>query len=258
MFVSIVITLKNEAETIRSVLDSLIAQDPPFEIILVDAKSEDDTQRIIKEYSKKYDFIRLFTHAGSRGNGRNYGILKAKGPIVAFTDGGCIAEPQWLSSIREKIEEGYDIVAGKTINFGPFKQIQRVEVIEHGYDITWPSCNLAYKKELFKKIGGFDEHFVTAEDIDLNFNAVNAGASIGYAEDAIIHRSSATTLYSFIRQSFWYGYGRKQLTLKHGKLWKSYSINQMFDTQLTMQGLIRLLFGFLGYLACKIQKGIPQ
>ncbi len=254
MLISIVITVKNEDDTIESLLKSLIIQKPPFEIIIVDANSSDATREIIEKYKAKYDSIKMFVKEGSRGNGRNFGVSKAKGEIVAFTDGGCTASKNWLENIRKKINEGYDVVAGKTINTGSFKETKRVKVIQNGYDITWPSCNLAYKKQLFEKINGFDEHFITAEDIDLNFKAVKTGAKIGYAENAIIYRTSAPSFYNFIQQSFWYGYGRKQLSLKHGNLWKSYSANQMFNTQLTLKGIIRLVFGFFGYLFCKIKE----
>lgn len=255
MLISIIVTIKNEAKTIDALLDSLLVQEKPFEIIIVDAKSEDNTQQIIKKYMKKHASIKLYSKSGSRGKGRNYGVSRANGDIVAFTDGGCTAEKNWLINIRNKIDEDYDIVAGKTINVGSFTETERVEILRNGYDITWPSCNLAYKKNIFKQIKGFDERFITAEDIDLNFRAVETGAKIGYAKDAIINRSTATSFHKFIKQSFWYGYGRKQLTLKHGKLWKNYSANQMITTQLTIHGIVRLFFGFLGYLACKIQNG---
>ena len=255
MFVSIVITVKNEAETIAELLDSLVIQEKPFEIIIVDAESNDNTQDTVKQYAKKHREIKLFVHRGSRGEGRNFGVKKSRGEIIAFTDGGCKADKNWLKKLRKKMKEGYDVVAGKTINIGPFKDIKRVRVNYKGFDITYPSCNLAYKKNLFEKIGGFDPRFITAEDIDLNLRAVDAGAKIGYSENAIIYRETAKNMLSLIKQAFWYGYGRKQLAIKHGRLWQSYSPKQMFSTHLTLWGVIRLFFGLLGYLVCKITGG---
>lgn len=255
MFVSIVITVKNEAESIKNLLDSLLCQEKPFEIIVVDAESSDGTQQIIKEYAKKYPEIKFFIHPGSRGEGRNFGAEKAKGELLAFIDGGCKADKNWLQELRKKVKDGYDVVAGKTINVGQFKETERVKVCYRGFDVTYPSCNLAYKKELFKQLGGFDARFITAEDIDLNYRAVRAGARIGYNKNAIVHRKTAKNVYEYVKQAFWYGYGRKQLTLKHGRLWKQYSFKQMFSTHLTFWGLLRLFFGLLGYLTCKITGG---
>ncbi|HDM25360.1 MAG TPA: glycosyltransferase, partial [Thermoplasmatales archaeon] len=216
--------------------------------------SSDGTQKIIKEYEKNYKQIKIFVHEGSRGEGRNFGVSKAEGDIVAFTDGGCRADKNWLKELKKKIEEGFDVVAGRTINIGPFQYIERVKIEHKGYDITYPSCNLAYRRELFEKIGGFDPRFITAEDIDLNLRAVKAGAKIGYNEHAVIYRRTAENIISLMKQSFWYGYGRKQLALKHGKLWKDYSIEETLSTHISLCGLTRLIFGFLGYLACNIME----
>ena len=255
MFTSIVITVKNEESNIKELLDSLLIQEKPFEIIIVDASSTDGTQEIVKNYAEKHEEVKLFIHAGSRGEGRNFGVKMAKGEIIAFTDGGCKADKNWLKELKKTIKEGYDVVAGKTVNVGTFEEIKRVKVYRKGYDVTYPSCNLAYKKELFEKIGGFDARFVTAEDIDLNYRAVEAGGKIGYNEKAIIYRRTAKNILGFIKKAFWYGYGRKQLTLKHGRLWKSYSPKQMFSTHLTFWGLLRLFFGLLGYMTCKLTRG---
>ena len=256
MPISIVITVKNEADSISELLDSLLAQEKPFEIIIVDANSNDGTQNIIKQYAKKHKEIKLYIHEGSRGEGRNFGVKKSKGDIIAFTDGGCKADKNWLTELRKGIGGGYDVVAGKTINEGPFPGIERVSVrYKKCEDITHPSCNIAYKRELFNKIGGFDTRFITAEDIDLNLRAVDAGAAIVYNPNAVIYRRTAQNFVSLIKQSFWYGYGRKQLTLKHGRLWRNYSPQKMFQTQLSFSGILRLGFGLLGYLTCKITGG---
>lgn len=254
MFVSIVVTVKNEADNIAKLLNSLLLQEKPFEIIIVDANSDDETQEIVKKYTEKNKEIKIYVHAGSRGKGRNFGVRRARGEIIAFTDGGCIADKNWLKELKKTIDKGYDIAVGKTINVGKFSDMERVSIVYKGYDITFPSCNLAYKRDIFEKIGGFDTRFVTAEDIDLNLRAVKIGAKIGYNENAIIYRSTAENLLKFMKQSFWYGYGRKQLTLKHGKLWKQYSIKQMFSAHLTFWGLLRLTFGLFGYLTCKLKE----
>ena len=107
MFVSVVITVKNEAKSIAELLDSLVIQEKPFEIIIVDAKSDDGTREIVEDYKKNYEQIKLFIHGGSRGESRNFGVSKAKGDVVAFTDGGCRADKNWLKELKKKIEEGF-------------------------------------------------------------------------------------------------------------------------------------------------------
>jgi len=256
VLISIIITIKNEEKTIGSLLDSLVIQEKPFEIIVVDAYSSDDTEKIISGYSKKYPEICFYKKKGSRGEGRNYGVSKANGQVIAFTDGGCVADKNWLKHLRKKINEGFDVVAGNTIDTGYFEDVKRVNIFYKGYDITYPSCNLCYKKVLFDKIKGFDPRFITAEDIDLNFRAVDAGGKIAFTKHAIIYRKSAQNLLQLIKQAYWYGYGRKQLSLKHGRLWSKYAPQQTLKTHFNLKSLIRLFFGFFGYLKCKFSGGM--
>lgn len=253
MLISIVITVRNEARNIRDLLDSLVIQEGPIEIIILDAYSDDGTYEIAKKYAEKYDYIRVYLYGGTRGNARNYGVEKAKGEVVAFIDGDCIANPFWLKSFRKELEN-FDIVAGKTINIGyhAFETLERVELFHMGYDVTFPSCNLAYKKRVFQEINGFDPWFVTAEDIDLNYRAVSKGYKIGYTEDGLVYHRTRGSFYGFFKQAFWNGAGRKQLTQKHGALWGNYKPGDMFRKQVTLFSLFRLSMAMLGYIGYKI------
>ncbi|NPA75577.1 MAG: glycosyltransferase [Euryarchaeota archaeon] len=255
MLISIVITVRNEERYIRYLLDSLLVQEPPFEIIVVDAHSTDRTREIVKEYAEKHDFVHLYEKGGSRGVGRNYGVEKAEGEYVAFTDGDDLVNPFWLKAIRDSFSKGHDVVAGKTIyiGYGPWEKMERVELFYKGMDVTYPSCNLAYRRSLFMEIGGFDTWFVTAEDIDLNIRAVEHGAKFVHNPEAIVYHRTRDSVYSFAKQAFWNGYGRKQLTLKHGKLWGKYKPQNMLNpSQMSFWGTVRLTFAMMGYLACKL------
>ncbi|PKK86642.1 MAG: glycosyl transferase family 2 [Thermoplasmata archaeon HGW-Thermoplasmata-1] len=255
MLASVIVTVKNESANIAGVLEDLLAQEKPFEILIVDAASTDGTQGIVEGYSKKHPEVKLLIHPGSRGESRNYGVSQANGDIVAFTDGGCGVDKNWLCELKNTIASGFDVAAGKTISIGPYgEDMERVGVEHKGFDVSYPSCNLAYKKVLFLRIGGFDAAFITAEDIDLNLRAVDAGGRIGYNEKAVVERHTAPNLKKYAKQAFWYGYGRKQLTLKHGNLWSSYSFSSMLKGHLSFKGSIRLFYGFLGYLRCKFER----
>ena len=249
MLVSVVVTVKNEERNLRDLLDSLVTQEGPLEVLIIDAGSTDRTCEIVEEYSRRYPFVRLIRKGGTRGEGRNHGAKMARGDVVAFTDGDCIANPFWLKSIREGMK-GASVVAGKTIHIGykPFEQLERVELIYAGSDVTFPSCNLAYAKTAFEAVGGFDPWFVTAEDIDLNLRAVQAGNRIAYAPNAIIYHRTRDSIFDFLRQALWNGAGRKQLTSKHGSLWGTYRPIEMFRRQATFWSMVRLAVALLGYV----------
>ena len=246
--ISAIVTVFNEAKNIRDLLDSLRAQEGPLDVIVVDAGATDRTMDHLHRYAEEWDALDIVEQPGKRGACRNVAVARSDAELVAFIDGDCIANPFWAKAIRDA-HERHPIVAGKSIDIGywAFENLQRVELEHKGVDVTYPSNNLAYPRELFEQIGGFDDRFVTAEDIDLNFRAVEAGATIGYEPRAIVYHRARDSFKGFFKQAFWNGYGRKQLTLKHGRLWKEYSFRKMLDTQFHFWGLARLGSAAAGY-----------
>jgi glycosyltransferase involved in cell wall biosynthesis len=256
VLISIVTTVRNEERNIRALLDSLLVQEDPYEVIVVDAYSEDKTFEVARDYATHHpERVSAFQQGGSRGEGRNFGVAKARGERVAFIDGDCIASPNWLKELRASAAKA-PVVAGRTILMGyrPFAELSRVELTIHGYDVSYPSANLLYDTALFRRLQGFDPRFHTAEDIDLNFRAVESGASIHYAEGALVYARARDTFFGFFRQAFWNGYGRKQLTLKHGALWGSYSLQRLLVEYTSVWYLVRLGLGFLGYMVAKVKE----
>ncbi|MEM4258730.1 MAG: glycosyltransferase [Candidatus Thermoplasmatota archaeon] len=255
MKTSVIVITRNAEYYIRDLLDSLIGQiKPPHEIIVTDANSKDNTQKIVQEYAKNYAFIKLFVKAGTRAEGRNFGVSKATGDIVAFIDADAIANAYWIQEIEETMKTA-DVVAGKEVRFGfqGFSSLPRVGMIHRGVDITYPSVNLAYKKNVFDEIHGFDPWFKEAEEIDLNYRAVEAGYTLVYNEKVIVYHRARETFLGFIKQSFWYGFGRKELTLKHGDLWSAYDPIKMVQVKKdeSLWKLVRLGIAFFGYMFCR-------
>ncbi len=247
--VSVVITVRNEAPNIEQLLESLLVQEGPFEVLLVDSESRDGTREMAEAFAARHPgVLRVFEREGSRGIGRNAGVHEARGEFVAFIDGDCYADPQWLQQLREGLVAS-PVVAGRTAVVGKHRygQLERVELMQKGFDVTFPSCNLAYRRELFLGLGGFDARFITAEDIDLNMRAVQAGASIAYRPEAVVYHHMRTTFLRFIIQAFWNGYGRKQLTEKHGSLWGRYRVRRLITDQRGVMAWARLTAALAGY-----------
>jgi glycosyltransferase involved in cell wall biosynthesis len=248
--ISVVTTVRNEEAHLGRLLESLVGQEGPFEIVLVDSESRDRTVEIAEEFARTHPgLLRLFRHPGSRGMGRNVGVREARGAFVAFIDGDCFADSQWLRTVRAALAPG-TIVAGKTVTIGKprYGQLERVELYQGGFDVTFPSCNLAYDRALFRKLEGFDPRFITAEDIDLNLRAVEAGASIRPVPAAVVYHYMRESFVRFLYQAFWNGYGRKQLTEKHGNLWGRYRVRRLLSGQKGPIAWARLAAAFGGYV----------
>jgi len=253
MLISIVLNLLNEEKHIRDLLDSLVIQEKPIEIVVVDAGSVDRTKEIVEDYMRRYDFVKLYIKPGTRGESTNFGIRMAKGDGIAFTGGDCIANVFWIKELRRSLAHS-DVAAGKTINIGyhAFTDLDRVELFYKGFDLSFPSCNMVFKRKALEDVGGFDPWFITAEDIDLNFRTIGLGYKIDYNERAIIYHRTKGGFFSFFKQAFWNGYGRKQLTLKHGPLWSNYNPTIMLKRKITLLSLSRLAVAMLGYISCKL------
>jgi glycosyltransferase involved in cell wall biosynthesis len=248
--ISVVITTRNEELHLSQLLESLLPQEPPFEIVLVDSESRDRTVAIARQFAARHPgLLTVLERPGSRGIGRNTGVRAARGAFVAFIDGDCYADPQWIGRLRRDLATT-PVVAGRTLPVGKPKygQLERVELFQKGKDVTYPSCNLSYARPLFLKLGGFDPRFVTAEDIDLNLRAVEEGVTILYDPDAIVLHHARTRFLRFLIQAFWNGYGRKQLTEKHGNLWGHYRLRRLMSGQRSIIAWARLSGAFAGYL----------
>lgn len=255
MKVSVVIITRNEEMYIKDLLDSLVTQTVlPYEIIVVDAESDDNTQQVVRRYMRQYEFVKLYIQIGTRGEGRNYGANKATGDIIAFIDADCIANAFWIQEMIESMKKA-DVVAGQSVRLGyqAFSNLERVGIIHKGVDVTYPSCNLAYSKKVFKEIKGFDPSFKEAEEVDLNFRAVEAGYKLEYNSEAIVYHRVRESIRGFIKQSFWYGFGRKELTQKHGSLWSKYNVIEMvkITANESTWKLVRLFISSFGYFTCK-------
>jgi glycosyltransferase involved in cell wall biosynthesis len=112
MKVSLVTTVKNEAATAPELIRSILEQSrQPDEWLVTDGGSTDGTVEIFAAEPS----CTVFAEEGNIARGRNAGIERAAGPLIAVIDGGCIACPDWLERLIAPLESGFaDISAGST------------------------------------------------------------------------------------------------------------------------------------------------
>jgi hypothetical protein len=74
-----------------------------------------------------------------------------------------------------------------------------------------------------------------------------------------VYARARDSVTGFLRQAYWNGYGRKQLTSKHGRLWREYSFRSMLRRQgASIWGLLRVFAGLVGYLDAKMGRRPPH
>jgi glycosyltransferase involved in cell wall biosynthesis len=156
--VSVVVPARDAAPTLRRTLDALRAQDldEPFEVLIVDDGSRDETRSIAQQYEP---FARVLRSERSEGAGsaRNRGATVARAPVLAFTDSDCFPTPGWLAAGLLALRDA-DLVQGAVepdlrAARMPFDRTVVVDQ-ESGF---YPTANLFVRRELFDAVGGFQD-----------------------------------------------------------------------------------------------------
>lgn len=246
--ISIVITVKNEAANLRSLFESLVGQQEPFEVVLVDSESTDNTDEVVGLFQDRIK-IRHIVRKSTRGQGRNIGVENSNYGNIVFIDGDVNVNQDFLKEYSSKFGKKYNLIAGEVVPEGVEKfKLDRVKLNYRGFEITRPSANLGYSRELFQSLKGFDPEFVTAEDIDLNLRAVKSGANFTICSRCIVYNRTRENYRQFIYQAFWNGYGRRQLRKKNNGIWDTIDKEEKISSGPLLPNIVRLGFGALGYM----------
>ena len=212
MKVSVCITTKNEEESISSLIDSLLLQsNKADEIVIVDALSTDKTAQIIR-YRQKFDqCIKFYEKKCTRGEGRNLSVKIAKNKIIAMTDAGCVPDKDWLKNITKPFAYRYtDVVAGfyKMKSKGALQKAMSVFLgttpSKFDKDFLPSTRSVAFRKEIWEKVGGFDESLASAEDTDFNFRLLENNAKFARVKKAIVEWGMPGTINEFGKKIYEY------------------------------------------------------
>jgi glycosyltransferase involved in cell wall biosynthesis len=193
MDVSVITTLYNERESVEELLDSLLSQTvPPAEIVVADGGSTDGTRDVLREWQAQGK-VKLVERPGGRSTGRNAAISAASHELIACIDGGCVAEPDWLEHLTAPFARGADWVAGFYRPEGPTQfsiclGLVMVYVPEEvRADSFLPSArSMAFRRNLWKEVGGFPEEARYAEDTLFDVRALEAGYQPVLALEAVV------------------------------------------------------------------------
>lgn len=196
--ISVIIAAYNEEKLLPRCLQSLQNQTYPkgqFEVILVDNGSEDNTYQIGEEFGVK---VVKYKDVQGCGPARRYGVLRAKGEILAFTDSDCVVPADWLGHLEHLFMKEKDLlmIGGKGIAdqkgiiIGiPFAIADWFYVLNNyiGKPLIW-GYNMAIKKGVYDQIGGINIKLLSSEDWDLAFRVYKkfGRGSVKYVRDLTV------------------------------------------------------------------------
>jgi glycosyltransferase involved in cell wall biosynthesis len=239
-FVSVIIPARNEERFVASCLESVIAGSYPhelIEILVVDGKSDDRTREIVQQFSARYGSIKLLDNpAAIVPNGMNIGIGVARGEVIVRMDAHALYPPDYIEQlVTGLLSLGADNVGGVCLarpasdrpqaravalilsdRFGVGNSDHRVGGGDQPAEVdTVPfGC---YRREVFDRIGSYDEMFVRNQDDELNSRLKIAGGRVFLLPHVKIEYFTRPSLRKMALMLYQYGYYKPLVAIKLGR-----------------------------------------
>lgn len=223
--VSIIVSSKNNEETIEECLQALLTQNYPqdhLEIILIDGGSKDKTIQIAKKYP-----IKIYQTTLNCPAAYNYAQKIALHPILGFVDSDAKVETNWLKKLVTCINEpevggasgsidtwNIDNPWARSIGYELKTRYQRIGK----YTKRIATMNLLLKRSVIEEVGGWAENMPSQYDTEFGHRLNVKGYKIAYEPSSVCYHFNRPTLQKFYQQQLQYGKNTLRLYFKYGKL----------------------------------------
>ncbi|MBN4072124.1 glycosyltransferase family 2 protein [Flavobacteriales bacterium AH-315-E23] len=247
--ISVVIPCRNEEDYIGDCIKSILSSDYPtefLEIIVCDGLSDDRTQEIVERVREENGNVKLLLNEQqTTPHALNIGIRKSKGELVIILGAHASLSSEYVSNCVAALnaDKSLGCIGGVLTNtYFDRKSEAIAKAMSHPFGVGSAHFRTgrksgyvdtvafgAYRREVFDKIGMFDEALTRNQDDEFNYRVLQAGYKIKLDTDisAVYHvRASFGKLFS---QYFQYGY------------WKVY-VNKIHRTITTFRQLVPLIF----------------
>jgi glycosyltransferase involved in cell wall biosynthesis len=265
--VSVIVPTKNSAEFLEACLSSIRAQTyPHVELIVVDNHSQDATPEIARRFTEH-----VYTHGPERSAQVNFGVSKANGEYVYKVDSDFKLDPNVIAECIGKAAEGFDAVVVHNTpdtRVSWIARIRKFEVDMYKYDITHSSARFV-RKEIYEKIGGFDEKITAGEDYDFQNKLNRAGYSTGFIEAEALHLGEPKSFWRHMKKYYTYGRdfvryktanpteSKQQLAFGRSvyfRHWRDFVSHPLRGLAFIFYNIAKYVFGGSGYLIGGLKK----
>lgn len=236
--VTVIVTTKNNSQTIAACLSSITAQTyPEIELIVVDNNSTDDTVALSKKYTKH-----VYTKGPERSAQRNYAVNKAKGQYVLIIDSdmelGTKVVEQCVAAANEETKAL--IIPEQSFGEGFWSQCKALERSFY-VGVDWIEAPRFFDRSLYLEVGGYDEKIVGGEDWDLHVR-IKAKTNVGHINEFIHHNEGMLTIREIIKSRLYYAKG-------FGSYYKKDDVQQESKSGAAQAiGVFKLFFSRPGHL----------
>lgn len=193
--ISALMVVRNGAATIGAALDSVLAQSRPVDqVVVVDDGSTDVTRDIVAAYATEDERIEL--HANSRAPGipgaRNSGLAAVRGDLVMVCDSDDISDPRRAEILADYLEE-HPRAGAVGAMISCFHDDPASGVIpswrwglRHARP-AFPFPTAMFRADAARQVGGFNEGFARAEDVEFAYRLEAAGWELTMLPDVLVH-----------------------------------------------------------------------
>ncbi len=220
----------NESSVLNGLFRDISLQDYPhskIEIVFVDSKSTDNTREMMEDFkNSNYGFshVKIIENPGkNQASAWNEALMAATGDIIIRVDAHASIPRQFVSRNVAHIKEGENVTGGGRPNivagvspwkltllaaeeslFGSSIASYRRQPTRKQYQDSM--FHAAYKREVFAKVGGFNEELGRTEDNEMHYRIRQAGYKLCCCPDIISYQMTRNNLKDMIRQK--YGNGK--------------------------------------------------
>lgn len=237
-FVSVVMPVRNEADFIERSLQAVLAQTYPhdwLEIIVADGCSTDATVDLIEKIKSVSDISISIVENPERiaPTGLNRAIAAAKGEIIVRVDGHCEIEPEYVENCVRHLRAGEaESVGGPIETIGETACARAVAVaMSSSFGVGGSAFRCindrkmyvdtvafpGYKREIFEKVGLFNEELTRNQDDEFSYRLRKAGGRVLLSPDIRSRYYSRSNFKSLWRQYFQYGFWKVRVLQLHPK-----------------------------------------
>jgi glycosyltransferase involved in cell wall biosynthesis len=235
---TVAICTRDRATIAKRCLDSLLPLQKAygFELLVIDnAPSDQATAQLVKELPtvrytlEKYPGLNF---------ARNRAWKEASGELIAYLDDDVVVDRDWVAGLQEAVTENPDAAAFTGLVM-PLKLDTRAQVLfekrngfRRGFDkkrfgrilagnslypcgagIFGAGCNMAFRRDVLRELGGFDEALDTGPslpgggDLDIFYRIIRAGHAMAYEPSFMVFHEHRTSESALRRQYYTWGLG---------------------------------------------------
>ena len=233
--VSVIISAHDEDYNLRNNLEAILTQKyDNFEVVVVDHASSDDTEEVLKDFSRKYAHLKIVTIKQDLNffKGKKFplsiGIKSASNDILLLTDADCKPSSEhWIRDMVSNYQGKTEIVLGygphirkkgildKIVRYDTFIiALQYFSMALSGLPYMGVGRNLSYRKSLFYRNKGFISHYgISSGDDDLFI------MQVANKKNARIEIDKNTHMYSEPKPDFSSWFTQKSRHISTGKVY---------------------------------------